>query len=169
MQDDFFFNTSITPHEILEQLYLESAIDNNYYASPANPPVMRCDVSNDVRQYFKKLITVPFRDCGFLKIPAKSVYPTHQDSFRITALNMLMVDADNDFETFMFDTSSTSTFKYSVSYIRNKFTILNVMRPHGVINKSLNLDRIVLSIGIREHNYATVLNLHKENKLFRGD
>lgn len=166
MQDNLFFNSKFTPIDILDQLYQEAAVDSNYYASPARPPVMRCDVSDDIRKHFKKLIAVPFRDCGFLKIPPNSIYPTHKDSFRLTALNMLMTDANNDFETFMLDISSPGASRHSVTYVKNEFTILNVMSLHGVINKSKDLHRIVLSIGIKKHDYATVLNLHKENKLF---
>jgi hypothetical protein len=162
MQDNLFFNSKVTPTDVLDQLYQEAAVDSNYYASPAKPPVMRCDVSDNVRQYFEKLIAVPFRDCGFLKIPPNSTYPTHRDSFRITALNMLMVDINDEFETFMFAGGT----RHTVTYIKNEFTILDVMSFHGVINKSKELHRIVLSIGIKEHDYATVLNLHKENKLF---
>jgi hypothetical protein len=168
MQDNLFFNSKVTPTDVLDQLYQEAAVDSNYYASPAKPPVMRCDVSDNVRQYFKKLIAVPFKDCGFLKIPPNSTYPIHRDYFRITALNMLMVDTNDDFETFMLDISSAGTSKHSVTYVKNEFTILNVMALHGVINKSKDLHRIVLSIGIKEHDYATVLNLHKENKLFNS-
>lgn len=168
MQDNLFFNSKFTPIDVLDQLYQEASVNDNYYASPAKPPVMRCDVSDDIRKYFKKLIAVPFRDCGFLKIPPNSIYPTHKDSFRLTALNMLMVDANNDFETFMFDISSVGASKHSVTYVKNEFTILNVMSLHGVINKSKDLHRIVLSIGIKEYDYATVLNLHKENKLFNS-
>jgi hypothetical protein len=164
MQDDLFFNTTVTPIDILDRLYQESSVDSNYYPSPAKPPVMRCDVSEEVRQYFKKLLAVPFRDCGFLKTPPSSVYPTHRDSFRTTALNMLMVDNNKDFETFMFEDNAT---RHAVPYAKNEFMILNVMSLHGVINRSKDLHRIVFSIGIPDYDYATILNLHRENKLFK--
>jgi hypothetical protein len=163
MQDNLFFNSKFTPTDLLDQLYREAAVDENYYASPTKPPVIRCDASEDVRQYFKKLISIPFRDCGFLKIPPDSIYPTHKDFFRITALNMPMVDTNDDFETFIFDVDAT---RHKVTYVKNEFTILNVSSAHGVINKSKELPRIVLSIGFIKHDYTTVLNLHKENKLF---
>jgi len=121
MHDNLFFNTAITPLEILDQLYQEAAVTSNYYESPANPPVMRCDVSQGVREYFKKLITVPFRDCGFLKTPPNSVYPIHKDSFRITALNMLMVDPDKDFNTFMLNIGPKKIDQLSVPYVKNQF------------------------------------------------
>lgn len=163
MQNNSFFNTEFTPSEILEQLYQEAAT-GNYYSSPAVPPVMRCDVSPGVREYFKKLINVPFRDCGFLKTPPNSVYPIHRDCFRITALNMLMVDTDTNFETCIWEGNSNQ--RHIVSYSKDQFTILNVMNSHGVINKSKELHRIILSIGILDYDYASILNLHKENKLF---
>jgi hypothetical protein len=167
MQDNLFFNTAITPSEILEQLYREAAVDSNYYDSPVKPPVLRCDVSKDIREYFKKIITVPFRDCGFLKTPPNSVYPIHKDAFRITALNMLMVDVDINFETCIWEVNSNQTSRHVVPYVKDQFMIMNVMNPHGVINKSKELHRIILSIGIPDYDYATILNLHKVDKLFK--
>lgn len=166
MQNNSFFNTEFTPSKILEQLYQEASVAGNYYASPAKPPVMRCDVSQNLRAYFNKLITVPFRDCGFLKTPPNSTYPVHTDSFRITALNMLMVDFDTTFETCIWDTLTNQTKRHIVPYVKDQFMIMNVMNPHGVINKNKELQRIILSIGILDYDYATILNLHKENKLF---
>jgi hypothetical protein len=125
---------------------------------------MRCDVSRSLREYFKKFITVPFRDCGFLKTPPNSIYPKHTDSLRITALNMLMVDIDMNFETSIWET--TSNTQHIVPYVRDQFMIMNVMNPHGAINKSKELYRITLSIGILNYDYTDILNLHKENKLF---
>jgi hypothetical protein len=166
MQDNLFFNSKFTPIDILDQLYQEAAVDSNYYASPASPPVMRCDVSDDIRKYFKKLIAVPFRDCGFLKTPPNSIYPTHKDSFRTAALNMLMVDVDTNFETVIWEVNPVYAKQHSVPYVKDQFMIMNVMSPHGVINKSKELHRIILSIGIPDYDYASILNLHKENKLF---
>jgi hypothetical protein len=167
MQDKLFFNTAITPSEILEQLYREAAVESNYYNSPVKPPVFRCDVSKDIREYFKKVITVPFRDCGFLKTPPNSVYPIHRDTLRTAALNMLMVAVDTNFETFMWDANPTQAKQYIVPYVKDQFMIINVMNPHGVINKSKELHRIILSIGIPDYDYATILNLHKADKLFK--
>jgi hypothetical protein len=166
MKDSLFFNTATTPSEILEQLYYEAAVDSNYYKSPANPPVMRCDVSKDIRDYFKKLITVPFRDCGFLKTPPNSVYPLHKDTFRITALNMLMVDPDDEFDTFVLDINSKGITRHAVPYVKNQFMLLNVMNPHGVINKSKEVERIVLSIGITDTDYQTCLQKLLKKELF---
>jgi hypothetical protein len=166
MQDNLFFNTAITPFEILDRLYQEAAIESNYYESPADPPVLRCDVSDDLRKYFKKLITVPFRDCGFLKTAPNSVYPIHTDSFRITALNMIMIDPDKDFNTFMLDISPTRVKRYTIPYVKNQFMMLNVMNYHGVINKSKSVDRIVLSIGIKDIDYQTCLQKFFKKELF---
>jgi hypothetical protein len=166
MQDNLFFNTEVTPIEILDQLYKEASIDSNYYESPAIPPVMRCDVSREVREYFKKFIAIPFRDCGFLKTPPNSIYPLHKDSFRITALNMLMVDQDEDFETFMLGTTSKGFTRHHVPYVKSQFMMLNVMNPHGVINKSKSVERIVLSIGITDADYQTCLQKFLKKELF---
>jgi hypothetical protein len=164
MQNNLFFNTEITPSEILEQLYQEASVNSNYYKSSVRPPVMRCDVSQDLRKYFKKFITIPFRDCGFLKTPPNSIYPEHTDSLRITALNMLMVDIDMNFETSIWET--TPKTRHSVPYVKDQFMIMNVTNPHSVINKSKELHRIILSIGILNYDYDAILKLHKENKLF---
>lgn len=166
MQDELFFNTGFSPKDILEKLYQESSIENNYYWSPAKPPVMRCDVSQEIRNYFKSLINVPFNDCGFLKTYPKTVYPIHKDSFRIAALNMTLMDDNPDFLTQSMKIKSGEFHKYSVTYVRNEFTILNVSELHHVINKSQTLTRTIFSIGIKDSDYSTLLKLHLEKKLF---
>lgn len=166
MQDDFFLNTEISPKEIIDQLYFESSIESNYYLSPASIPVKRCDVSKDIRKYFEKFITIPFADCGFLKTYPKTRYPMHKDEFRIAALNMIMMDQNTDFETTVMNVENGKIEKYQVIYEKDKFTILNVMKLHGVLNKSSSLTRTVLSIGFKEHDYFSVVKLFQNKKLF---
>ena len=166
MQDELFFNTGFSPKAILDKLYQEASVEENYYWSPARPPVMRCDVSEDLRSYFKSLINVPFNDCGLLKTYPNTVYPIHTDSFRMTALNMTLMDDNPDFLTQVVGIKFSKTYWYPVTYVKNEFTILNVSQSHCITNKSQTLTRTILSIGFKEHDYSTVLQLHSEGKLF---
>lgn len=166
MQDELFFNTGFSPTGILDKLYQEAGVEENYYWSPAVPPVMRCDVSDDIRRYFKSLINVPFNDCGLLKTYPNTIYPMHKDSFRITALNMTLMDDNPDFVTQVVGAKFGKVYKYPVTYVRNEFTILNVSQLHHVTNKSQTLTRTILSIGFKECDYSTLLQLHSEGKLF---
>jgi hypothetical protein len=166
MQDELFFNTGFSPSAILEKLYQEASIEENYYWSPARPPVMRCDVSEAIRDYFKRLINAPFNDCGFLKTYPNSVYPIHKDTFRITALNMTLMDDNPDFTTQVVGAKLGTVYKYPVTYVKDEFTILNVSQLHHVTNKSQSLTRTILSIGFKDCDYSTLLRLHLEGKLF---
>jgi hypothetical protein len=167
MSEKLYYNTSIGPEEILKELIYESTLHDNYYLSPARPPVLRSDVSKEIRKYLEKFIKVPFYDCGFLKTLPNSTYPLHIDGFRICALNMLISDSDINFETFVVSTNEYNKIqKFIVPYVQNKFTILNVMKPHGVFNRSPDQNRIILSIGIKAYDYNSVLKLFLENKLF---
>lgn len=165
MLDSHFYCTSITPSkEVLELLYNEASIDKNYYLSPARPPVLRCDVSLEIRKYFSNFFNIEFSDCGFLKSIPKFIYPTHTDSFRITALNMPMFDDNNLFESYVIDMSNP-IIKKPIYYKKDYFTILNVMKYHGVINHSQAESRIMLSIGIKNISYDKILDMYKKNQL----
>jgi hypothetical protein len=166
MKDELFFNTGCSPTSILDKLYQEASVEENYYWSPANPPVHRCDVSDELRNYFISLINVPFNDCGLLKTYPNTVYPIHKDSFRVTALNMTLMDDNPDFLTQVIGVKFGKVHKYPVTYVRNEFTILNVSQLHHVTNKSQTLTRTILSIGFKESDYSTLLQLHSEGKLF---
>jgi hypothetical protein len=166
MKDELFFNTGFSPVRILDKLYQEANTEENYYWSPAVPPVMRCDVSDELRSYFKSLINAPFNDCGLLKTYPNTIYPMHKDSFRITALNMTLMDDNPDFLTQVVGAKFGKVHKYPVTYVKNEFTILNVSQLHHVTNKSQTLTRTILSIGFKECDYSTLLKLHSEGKLF---
>jgi hypothetical protein len=171
MTSNLFYNTGIQPEKILDQLYLESQVEKNYYWSPAVPPVFRCDVSPFLKSFFTKFINVPISDAGFLKNFPKSQYPTHKDTFRIVALNMLMVEPNENFITSVYEINlrEKKFNQHVVNYVKNQFTILNVSEPHSVMNKTTNSHRIMLSIGIKTHTYTELMDLHSKNKLFNTD
>jgi hypothetical protein len=90
----------------------------------------------------------------------------HKDSFRITALNMTLMDDNPDFVTQVIGVKFGKVHKYPVTYVRNEFTILNVSQLHHVTNKSQTLTRTILSMGFKECDYSTLLRLQLEGKLF---
>lgn len=160
MLDDFFIRTDYSPVHLLERMYNEASIAENYYLSPVN--VWRCDVSDYVREGLQSILNVPFNDCGFLKTKPSQTYPMHVDAFRISAINMPMFDETAGFESVVF----TGKRIDHILYTKNKFTLLNVMKPHMASNKNNNVERIVLSIGIKEYSYEHIRKLHENGKLF---
>lgn len=162
MLENYFLNLNYSPIHLLEQMYYEAMQDSNYYLSPVQ--VLRCDVSTSLRKELSKIINVPFADCGFLKTKSNNNYKLHVDAFRISAVNMPMFNQEPGFESkFLVIENAKSRFE-SIDYSKDMFTLMNVTKPHCVENKSTS-DRFVLSIGIKEHSYDHLLNLHKESKL----
>lgn len=165
MKDELFFNTGFSPTGILDKLYQEASVEENYYWSPAVPPVMRCDVSGDIRSYFKSLINVPFNDCGFLKTYPNTIYPMHKDSFRISAINLPMFEETIGFESNVLNIHVKPPNLEPIPYRTHEFMLLNVMRPHMVANKTLNKNRIMLSMGFKNNSYEEMRELFKSGKL----
>jgi hypothetical protein len=140
-------------------MYQEASVAENYYLSPAN--VLRCDVSPFLRTELSKIINVPFNCCGFLKTPPLKTYPIHVDVFRTAAINMPMFEETAGFNSFVFSDSKLMSIEYKTNY----FTMLNVMKPHGVKNESTEKERIILSIGFKNYSYDTLLKSFKEGTL----
>lgn len=158
MSDRFFKNLDFSPQEILDQIYEESSKQDNYYLSPVG--VWRCDVSEQLRTKLSTLFSVPFNDCGFLKTLPRSKYPIHKDVYRKSAVNMPLFDFNPDFRSFV-----VASQKFvNIDYSRNKFLLLNVLEYHGVDNKSLDEERVVLSIGFKDHSYEDLFSLHQQGK-----
>lgn len=148
---DAFLNLNYSPIHLLETMYAEASVVENYYLSPAN--VLRCDVSPYLRAELSKIINAPFADCGFLKTPPLKIYPIHVDTFRIAAINMPMFEDTLGFDAFMFIEKKLEPIEYQTNY----FTMINVMKLHGVKNKNAEKERIILSIGFKEHSYEQLL------------
>lgn len=155
----YFLQLNYSPVHLLERMYSEANCDENYYLSPVG--VSRCDVSNYLRTELSKIINVPFNDCGFLKINPLNDYPIHVDKFRITAINMPLFEDTPGFDSFIFTGKIFETITYKTNY----FTILNVMKPHGIKNKNLTKERIILSIGFKNHSYTTLTEMFNQKKL----
>lgn len=162
MSEKFFKNLDFSPREILDQLYEESSKEENYYPSPAG--VWRSDVSVDLRLKISNIITVPFADCGFLKTKPKQDYPVHKDIFRVAAINMPMFEPNEKFKSMVVSTEGVRPIEYKKDHL----LLLNVMEYHGVKNNSDTDERIVLSIGFKEHSYQELLNLHARGQLINA-
>jgi hypothetical protein len=157
---EYFLYTDYSPSYLLDDLY-ENML-GSYYKSPVG--VSRCDVNESLRKEIEKLINIPIADCGFLKTTPQQVYPIHTDVFRICAINMPMFEPNSSFESFVFDGGKLIPIEYKKNY----FTILNVMKPHGVINKSQETERVVLSVGIKVADYNACLQKFTDGELFNA-
>jgi hypothetical protein len=162
MNNSYYTHLDFSPTELLDLMYQEASVEENYYLSPVD--VWRCDVSEELRSKLSQLISVPFADCGFLKTKPKSRYPIHKDVYRLSALNLALFEPNSDFKS----VSVGQAGIYTVEYKKDYFLLLNVLEYHGVKNNSENEDRIVLSIGFTETNYQELCHLYTQNKLFNA-
>ena len=160
--DEYYTSLNYSPDHLLEMMYAEAACAENYYLSPVN--VWRCDVSEELRIGLSKIINVPFSDCGFLKTKPLSTYQLHIDRFRIAAINMLLFEETIGFNSFVF----TGKKIEPVEYKKNYFTMLNVMKPHGVKNENSASERIMLSIGFKNHSYSKMQTMFNNGELFNA-
>ena len=85
----------------------------------------------------------------------------HVDALRVAAINMPLFEDTEGFNSYMF----TGKKLEAIEYKTNNFTVLNVMKPHGVKNESTEKERIVLSIGFKNHTYDRLINSFKEGTL----
>lgn len=159
MIDEYYISLNYSPVHLLEMMYNESKCTDNYYLSPVN--VLRCDVSPALRQELSKIINAPFSDCGFLKTKPLQTYPIHIDAFRIAAINMPMFEETEGFNSMIFTGKKIETIKYNA----NHFTLLNVMKPHGVQNNNTEKERVILSIGFKNNSYNELLQKFKGGDL----
>jgi hypothetical protein len=159
MTNDYYLFLNYTPIHLLEAMYDEASRSDNYYLSPVN--VLRCDVSTYLRTELSKIINAPFSDCGFLKTPPLKTYPIHVDKFRIAAINMPMFEETEGFSSYMFIGKKLETIEYKT----DSFTMLNVTKLHGVKNESVEKERIILSIGFKNHTYTTLKEIYYKSEL----
>lgn len=158
--DGYFLDLKYSPIHLIEKMKQEASVDKNYYTSPVG--VTRCDVSTEVRYALSKIIKVPFADCGFLKTAPNQLYPPHKDVFRVAAINMPLDNAPDGFRSYII---SPTQGIINIKYNPWSFTLLNVMSIHGVENKNLKEERIVLSIGIKNLSYNDLVKMHIAGEL----
>jgi hypothetical protein len=157
--DEYYISLNYSPTHLLKMMYDESARLENYYLSPVN--VLRCDVSQELRTELSKIINAPFFDCGFLKTKPLQNYPIHVDAFRIAAINMPLFEETIGFKSIVFTGEKIETIKYTTNY----FTLLNVMKPHGVTNSNPEKERIMLSMGFKNNSYDDLIKKFKDKVL----
>jgi hypothetical protein len=159
MLDDYYLNLDYSPKHLLSLMYEEASVAENYYMSPAK--VLRCDASSFLRTELSKLINAPFTCCGFLKTPPLGIYPIHTDVFRIASINMPLFEETVGFQSYMYINKTLEP----IGYKTNNFTLLNVMKPHGIENKNPEKERLMLSIGFKNHSYSTLREMHFNGEL----
>jgi len=157
--DDYYLFLNYSPTHLVEMMYEEAEKNENYYLSPSK--VLRCDVSKELRTELSKILNATFSDCGFLKTMPLQNYPRHTDFYRIAAINMPLFEETNEFQSCVFIGEQIETIKYTSNY----FTLLNVMKPHGVTNSSTEKERIILSMGFRNNSYDGLVKKFKDGTL----
>lgn len=157
--DEYYISLNYSPSHLLKMMYAESARLENYYLSPVN--VLRCDASQELRAELSKIFNVTFSDCGFLKTKPLQNYPMHVDTFRIAAINMPLFEETIGFKSIVFTDKKIETIEYTTNY----FTLLNVMKPHGVTNSNTEKERIMLSMGFKNNSYDDLVKKFKDGTL----
>jgi len=157
--EDHILNLNYSPTHLLSTMYQEASVVENYYLSPVK--VLRCDVSPFLKSELSKIINAPIADCGFLKTPPLKTYPIHVDAFRIAAINMPMFEDTPGFKSFIVIGNNLEL----VEYRRNYFTMVNVTKLHGVKNENTEKERIILSIGFKNHSYNDLKEMHRNLEL----
>lgn len=160
--DEYYTPLNYKPAHLIEMIYVESSCAENYYLSPVN--VWRCDVSAELREELSKIINIPFNDCGFLKTKPLGMYPLHIDRFRVAAINMPLFEETIGFNSFVFTGKKLESIEYKKDY----FTMLNVVKPHGVKNENSESERIMLSIGFKNHSYDKIKTMFNNGELLNG-
>jgi hypothetical protein len=157
--DDYYLFLNYTPIHLLETMHYEASCIDNYYLSPVN--VLRCDASPYLRTELSKIINAPFTCCGFLKTLPMTIYPSHTDKFRVSAINMPLFEETLGFDSSVFTGKTIEAIEYKTNY----FTMLNVTKTHYVKNQNPDKERIMLSIGFKNNSYNDLREMHHKQEL----
>jgi hypothetical protein len=160
--DDYYLFLNYTPIHLLETMHYEASCIDNYYLSPVNE--LRCDSSPYLRTELSKIINAPFTCCGFLKTLPMTIYPSHTDKFRVSAINMPLFEETLGFDSSVFTGKTIEAIEYKTNY----FTMLNVTKTHYVKNQNPDKERIMLSIGFKNNSYNDLREMHHKQELFNA-
>jgi hypothetical protein len=116
----------------------------------------RIDFNTRIIIKIKKIFPFLISDAGVFKNPPGWIYPTHRDARRQFAVNMLLSDENDDFETLFY--SDDGKEKYPIPYIKNQWVLLNTKRFHSVKNLSTDVDRYTISVGCCTKNYNDMVS-----------
>lgn len=126
--------------------------------------------NKDIKQYVSSIIPLPKSKpkeiiWQILKNPINSVYPKHIDAIRYCAINILISKPNDDHIFRMFDESGNFI---PLDYNNNHLVpyIINVEKPHEVLNNSSTHNRYILSIGFftKQYDYKFITNWFKERE-----
>jgi hypothetical protein len=138
-------NQSVILNEVHKELRF--AIDNGKFVKSIFG-MTRYDCSEGIRNLVSKSIQFDLDDVGILVNEPNSIYPPHIDAIRQSAINTLLVKANNKFKTYIYE-STVEGPKVAVPYVRNVPFLINTSKLHSVHNESRTDTRYVFSIGLR--------------------
>lgn len=154
-------DTKIRLNDDLVLELINLAQNSEFYLSKGG--FWRYDITGDLKDKLQSIFSFKFSDCGFLKTMPKQTYAWHKDNTRISAINVLILGSTKEFSTsFIKDCT-----KIDIEYRPYVFTLFNVQQLHCVVNNSQNAERIILSIGFKEHTYEELLEAFLSNTLIK--
>jgi len=136
--------------DFIDQVYSELS-QAQFYVSKTRQT--RSDVSPELKQKFRDVLPFNIYCCGFFKNPPGWFYPMHKDVERLCALNVLLCDESQNFETFCYDDGRKQIAQ--VDYRRDVPILLNTKKFHSVRNND-TATRYLLSIGCIDEDYESV-------------
>ena len=128
--------------------------DSNFFISHLGQ--FRINFNSSIISKLLPFIPFTISDCGVFKNIPESSYPIHKDKNRKCALNMLLIDNDDEFQATIYDDSGNNLGK--IPYVKHQWILLNTKKFHGVKNNSLTKIRYNVSIGSTVQDYNTVRN-----------
>ena len=152
MQHDYYTFINL-PIDIIDDINkFINLQDSNFFISKLG----QNRINFDSTILLKLMEFIPFRisDCGIFKNEPGWTYSIHKDQNRQCALNMLLVDNSDEFETCIYDDDGIYVGK--IPYVKNQWVLLNTKKFHSVKNNSLTRTRYVISIGCTTEDYYTV-------------
>lgn len=151
MLDEYFTPFPTIKFDFIDDVYAELGAANFYRSKTGQN---RSDVSPSLRAKFQSVLPFNIYCCGFFRNVPGWIYPMHKDSYRLCALNILVADPSDKFETCCFDEKRIVVG--TIPHERNIPILLNTKRFHSVVNRDPDRTRFVLSIGCVDESYEVV-------------
>lgn len=116
----------------------------------------RIDFPFFINKQFREFMPFTISDYGCFKNVPGWVYPIHKDANRKFAMNMLLSEVDDGFETLLYNDDKSES--WPIPYITDQWVMLNTKKFHSVKNNS-KIDRYTISIGCTTIDYNTMHNM----------
>lgn len=159
--NDYFqyinYNVAELINEILEYVtYSEK--HNKFFIGQMGQ--CRIDFPLSIYQQFRQIMPFRISDYGCFKNSPGWIYPTHKDSKRKFAMNMLLSEINPKFQALFHNDELTES--WPIPYIQNQWVLLNTKKFHSVKNNS-DINRYVISVGCTSTDYNIIREVFNTN------